>query len=160
MTGHALAPEVAAMGLAIGLLLSLACYLLTNLSPGGMITPGWLAISVLMDAGQAVVVLAATAMCVLATAGLQKVMILYGKRLFAAAVLTGVVLQAGLFLIAQQTAPTLFSHHILGFVVPGLIAYQLARQQAAPTLLATATVTLACYSLLAIGVLTALVPTA
>ncbi len=35
-----LSPEVAVMGLALGLVLSLVCYLATNLSPGGMITPG------------------------------------------------------------------------------------------------------------------------
>ena len=39
-----LAPEVSVMLIALGLVLSLVCYLVTNLSPGGMITPGWLAL--------------------------------------------------------------------------------------------------------------------
>lgn len=37
-----LTPEIAAIGIALGLMFSLVCYLTTNLSPGGMITPaGW-----------------------------------------------------------------------------------------------------------------------
>ncbi len=36
-------PEVAVLGISLGLFFSLICYLVTNLSPGGMITPGWLA---------------------------------------------------------------------------------------------------------------------
>lgn len=34
-----LTPEIAAIGIALGLMFSLVCYLTTNLSPGGMITP-------------------------------------------------------------------------------------------------------------------------
>ena len=43
------APQLATIALAIGLLFSLVCYLTTNLSPGGMITPGWLALSLVED---------------------------------------------------------------------------------------------------------------
>ncbi|THV41555.1 poly-gamma-glutamate biosynthesis protein PgsC/CapC [Glycomyces buryatensis] len=159
MTGTVLQPEVAVMALAVGLLFSLVCYLTTNLSPGGMITPGWLAISLLMNAAQTLVVIGMTVATALIVIGLRRLMILYGKRLFAAAVLTGVLLQTGLFLIVQHTETSLYSHYILGFVIPGLIAYQIARQKTGVTIAATVVVTGACYLVLVLGVLTALVPT-
>jgi hypothetical protein len=50
-------------------------------------------------------------------------------------------------------------HETLGFVVPGLIAYQLVRQPPAVTVLATGSVALASYGVLASGVLVGLIPT-
>lgn len=154
MTGSALSPDFAAIGLAIGLILSLMCYLFTNLSPGGMISPGWLALTFVADYRQALLVLGMTVVTFGLTKLLQRNVILYGKRLFAAVVLLGVVLQATVFLIVQYNFPLLFEHHVLGFVVPGLIAYQLARQRITTTIVATGTVTLASYLFLLIGVFT------
>jgi poly-gamma-glutamate biosynthesis protein PgsC/CapC len=154
-----LSPEVATIGLAIGLVLSLLCYLTTNLSPGGMITPGWLALTVVEDYRRAAIIVLMTALTYGGTRLLQRVVILYGKRLFAAVVLLGVVLQVSFLVFLQADFPLLFVHQTLGFVVPGLIAYQLVRQRPAPTLLATGGVSLISYAVLASGVLIGLVPT-
>ena len=159
MIGGSLLPAVATLGLAIGLLFSLLCYLTTNLSPGGMITPGWLALTLVQDYRQAAIVVLMTALTFGATKVLQQAVILYGKRLFAAVVLTGVLFQSTLFLLVQRDFPLLFAHQTLGFVVPGLIAYQLVRQPPVSTLLATSTVSFASYGVLASGVLVGLVPT-
>src|SRR2546429_9731816 len=94
-----LAPETATLGLAIGLGFSLVCYLVTNLSPGGMITPGWLALTLVEDPKRAAVVAGATGATYLLTRLLQRLVILYGKRLFAAVVLIGVFLQGTLWLL-------------------------------------------------------------
>ena len=67
-------------------------------------------------------------------------------------------MQTGLFVLIQQDFPLLFSHQTLGFVVPGLIAYQLIRQPPGPTLMATGAVTLASYGVLISGVLAGLIP--
>lgn len=158
MTNYGLVPEVATLGLAIGLLFSLICYLTTNLSPGGMITPGWVALTLVEDYRRAALVVLMTALTFLASKVLQRAVILYGKRLFAAVVLTGVVFQSTLFLVIQRDFPLLFAHQTLGFVVPGLIAYQLVRQPPVSTLLATGTVSFASYGVLASGVLIGLVP--
>ncbi|WP_424187906.1 poly-gamma-glutamate biosynthesis protein PgsC/CapC [Actinokineospora sp. G85] len=160
MNGSVLLPEIATLGLAIGLLFSLVCYLTTNLSPGGMITPGWLALTLLEDYQRAGVVVLMTGLTFCATKLLQRFVILYGKRLFAAVVLTGVLLQTTLIVVIQQNSPFLFAHQTLGFVVPGLIAYQLVRQPPVVTLLATGTVSFASYGVLASGVLVGLIPTA
>lgn len=163
MTGHGiggeLSPEIATIGLAIGLVLSLVCYLTTNLSPGGMITPGWLALTLVEDYRRAGIVVAMTGLTFGATKVLQRLVILYGKRLFAAVVLTGVLLQTTMVLVIQHDYPLLFAHQTLGFVVPGLIAYQLVRQPPGATVLATITVSFAAYGVLATGVLAGLVPT-
>jgi poly-gamma-glutamate biosynthesis protein PgsC/CapC len=158
VTNYGLVPEVATLGLAIGLLFSLICYLTTNLSPGGMITPGWVALTLVEDYRRAALVVLMTALTFLASKVLQRAVILYGKRLFAAVVLTGVVFQSTLFLVIQRDFPLLFAHQTLGFVVPGLIAYQLVRQPPVSTLLATGTVSFASYGVLASGVLIGLVP--
>lgn len=158
MSTYGLVPEVATLGLAIGLLFSLMCYLTTNLSPGGMITPGWVALTLVEDYRRAAIVVFMTALTFGATTVLRRAVILYGKRLFAAVVLTGVLFQSTLFLLVQRDFPLLFAHQTLGFVVPGLIAYQLVRQPPVSTLLATGTVSFASYGVLASGVLVGLVP--
>ncbi|UUV30328.1 poly-gamma-glutamate biosynthesis protein PgsC/CapC [Amycolatopsis roodepoortensis] len=159
MLTTSLSAEVATIGLAIGLLLSLVCYLTTNLSPGGMITPGWIALTIVEDFRRAAIIVLMTALTYAGTKVLQRVVILYGKRLFAAVVLLGVVLQTTLLLVLQADFPLLFVHQTLGFVVPGLVAYQLVRQPPAATIFATTGVSLACYAILISGVLVGLVPT-
>jgi poly-gamma-glutamate biosynthesis protein PgsC/CapC len=158
MLSDALDPRVATIALAIGLLFALACYLTTNLSPGGMITPGWLALTLAEDIGKVAVIVGVTALTYLGTRLVQRTVILYGKRLFAAVMMLSVLLSMTLFLIVQRDYPLLFTHETLGFIIPGLIAYQLVRQPALATLAATGTVTLTSYGVLASGLLLGLVP--
>ena len=148
-----LAPQAATVALAIGLLFALVCYLTTNLSPGGMITPGWLALTLVEDVRKVLVIVGVTAVTYFGTRALQRATILYGKRLFAAVMMLSVLLSTGLFLVVQRDYPLLFTHETLGFVVPGLVAYQLVRQPLLPTVLATSAVSLASYGLLASGLL-------
>ena len=152
-------PEVAALGIALGLVFSLVCYLTTNLSPGGMITPGWLALTLVTDLQRAGLVLGVTLLTYLAILLVQKMVILYGKRLFAAVVLIAVVLQMTVMLALQNQFPLLYTSQTLGFIVPGLIAYQLVRQPKAATLISTASVTLATYVVLTAGLLLGALPT-
>lgn len=153
-----LTPEVAVLGISIGLVFSLVCYLVTNLSPGGMITPGWLAIVLITDSRRALL-LAAVVISTYALARLlDRVAILYGKRLFAAVVLLGVLLQMTLFLFFLANYPTLFTRETLGFIVPGLIAYQMIRQPVVATLTSTAVVTAATYGVIMTGVLLRFIP--
>jgi gamma-polyglutamate biosynthesis protein CapC len=158
MTAAVLPDEVATLGIALGLLFSLVCYLTTNLSPGGMITPGWLALTLVEDVRRAWIVVAVTIMTYIGSRVMQRYVILYGKRLFAAVVLLAILLQTTFFLLIQSSYPLLFSHQTLGFVVPGLIAYQLVRQPIRPTVLSTSMVTLVTYVVLASGILIGVVP--
>ena len=154
----ALSSDMAAIGIALGLFFSLICYLTTNLSPGGMITPGWLALALVEDWRLFAMVLGVTAVTYGGTRVMQHLVILYGKRLFAAVVMCGVLIQAALYLLLQHQFPYLFSHQTLGYIVPGLIAYQLLRQPPRATLLATTGVTLGAYVVLAAGALLGALP--
>ncbi|AVH55948.1 MULTISPECIES: poly-gamma-glutamate biosynthesis protein PgsC/CapC [Streptomyces] len=155
-----LTPEIAAIGIAIGLLFSLVCYLTTNLSPGGMITPGWLALTLVEDLQRAAMVVGVTVLTYVGTLLMQKFVILYGKRLFAAVVLLGVTLQATVMIVLSLEFPLMYANQTLGFIVPGLIAYQLVRQPKGPTLLATGSVTLMAYVVLTAGILLGVMPSA
>jgi gamma-polyglutamate biosynthesis protein CapC len=160
MSNVTLSPEVATLGLAIGLVLSLVCYLTTNLSPGGMITPGWLALVLVADYRQAVLIVAVSALTFGLTHLVRRVVILYGKRLFAAVVLVGVLIQMAVFLLIQHQYPFLFTHQTLGFIVPGLVAYQLVRQRLWTTLAATGAVTAVTYAVMVSGILVGVVAAA
>jgi hypothetical protein len=65
-----------------------------------------------------------------------------------------------LVVLVQRDYPLIFAHETLGFVIPGLVAYQLVRQPPVATVLATSAVSLAAYGVLAsglvLGVVTAL----
>jgi gamma-polyglutamate biosynthesis protein CapC len=151
MFAGTLAPQAATIALAIGLLFALVCYLTTNLSPGGMITPGWMALTVVEDVQKVAVIVGVTVITYLGVRGLQRVVILYGKRLFAAVIMLSVLFSTGVFLLVQRDYPLIFAHETLGFVIPGLVAYQLVRQPPVATLLATSAVSLTSYGVLASG---------
>ncbi|WP_043268086.1 poly-gamma-glutamate biosynthesis protein PgsC/CapC [Streptomyces sp. CT34] len=160
MIPSVLTPEIAAIGIAIGLLFSLVCYLTTNLSPGGMITPGWLALTLVEDLQRAAMVVGVTVLTYIGTRLMQRYVILYGKRLFAAVVLLGVALQGTVMIVLSLEFPLMYANQTLGFIVPGLIAYQLVRQPKGPTLLATGSVTLMAYVVLTAGILLGVMPSA
>ena len=153
-----LTPEMAALALGVGLIFSLMCYLLTNLSPGGMVTPGWIGVILVETPWQGLVLVGVTVLTFIATKLLQRVVILYGKRLFAAVVLTGVLLQLTFFILVQRDLPLLFTHETLGYVIPGLITYQLVRQPPAPTLLAISLTSAGTYVVVISGILAGVIP--
>lgn len=154
----ALDAQTATLALAVGLVLSLTCYLTTNLSPGGMITPGWLALTMSEDVRRIGLIAGVTALTYFGTRGLQRIVILYGKRLFAAVIMLSILLSTALFVAIQKDYPLLFTDQTLGFIVPGLVAYQLVRQPPVPTLIGTGLVSFASYGVLVSGLLLGLVP--
>lgn len=160
MPGGDLTPEMTTLALGIGLIFSLVCYLLTNLSPGGMITPGWIGVILVVAPVEALVIVGVTIATFICTTVLQKFVILYGKRLFAAIVLTGVLLQLTFYVLVQRDLPLLFTHETLGFVIPGLIAYQLVRQPRLATLVATGSASAATYVVVISGFLAGVLPVA
>ncbi len=158
VTATDLSPGAAALALGIGLIFGLSCYLVSNLSPGGMITPGWLALTLVEDPIRMVVIVAVVGLTFVGAKLLQRVVILFGKRLFATVVLLAVFIQASLFLFLLRGFPALTPDQTLGFIVPGLIVYQFLRQPVLATALAMSGVTALTYGVLAIGVVFTLLP--
>ena len=143
-----LTPQTAVLGLAIGIVCALLLYLRTRLSPGGLLTPGWLAVALVTDLRAAVVVLAAGVLTYLGVLVCQRYLILYGDRLLAAALLLGILLAAGWYLLTGPGFPPLYSIAALGLVIPGWLAYQLACQPVLPTVVITGLATVASYATL------------
>lgn len=154
-----LTAQTAALGIALGLVFSLVCYLTTNLSPGGMITPGWIALTLVTDVQMAGLMVGVAALSFFATKLLQRNVILYGKRLFAAVVLCAVLMQTTVMIALNHEFPLLYTSQTLGFIVPGLVSYQMVRQPMAATVISTTAVTLATYVVLVAGLLIGALPT-
>ena len=137
MPSMSLNPQAAVLGLAIGILCALLFYLRTRLSPGGLLTPGWLAVAAIWDRRAALVVLAASVLTYLGTVLARRYIILYGDRLLAASMVLGIVLESGWYLATGDGFPPLYSFAALGLVIPGWLCYQLSSQPLRPTLVTT-----------------------
>ena len=116
---------------AIGLVLGFLCYEWTGFSPGGFVVPGYVALY--WDRPAAVAVTLALSLAVyLALEGAARVTVLYGRRRFTLAVLIGFALHA----LVQWAAPgigTPIEGDVVGAIIPGLIANEMARQRVIPT---------------------------
>jgi poly-gamma-glutamate biosynthesis protein PgsC/CapC len=123
----------------VGLLLALLWAEATDISPGGIIVPGYLA----LDAGQPArlaATLAAALLTLLVYRLLSRYLILFGRRRFVLMVLTGAVLAQAWFLLLPHLAASPLELRVIGWVVPGILASNLARQKFWPTLASTAAV--------------------
>lgn len=154
----AIGPDAAVLGLTLGLLFALVCYLITNLSPGGMITPGWLALLIIESPIRLVLLSVVIILSFFVMKLVRRVVILYGKRLFATVVLVAVFLQFTLFVIISNQTDLVGENRTLGFIIPGLITYQLIRQPIVATLLSIVAVTALSYGVILAGILLFLVP--
>ena len=105
-------------------------------------------------------VIGVTVLTYVSTLLVQRFVILYGKRLFSTVVLIGVLLQGAVMIVLSMEFPLVYANQTLGFIVPGLIAYQLVRQPKGATVLATGTVTLMAYVVLTAGILLGALPSA
>ncbi|MFU8851497.1 poly-gamma-glutamate biosynthesis protein PgsC/CapC [Micromonospora sp. SL1-18] len=137
-----LSSELSAVIIAAGLLFGLVGYLITNISPAGLMVPGCLVLTALAEPRSLITVTAVTTVTVGVMKLLQRIMILYGKRLFAVSVLLSSFMSVTAFVLLHLRYPFLFRDDTLSFVIPGLMAYQLVRPRALQTLAATAVVTL------------------
>jgi gamma-polyglutamate biosynthesis protein CapC len=118
--------------LTIGIVVSLALTEVIGLSAGGIIVPGYVALLLDRPAALAGFLLVAAASYGIVRA-LSMVLMLYGSRRFAVAVLTGLTLGVG----AQwaSLSASLYVEWVgLGLIVPGLLAHQFDRQGVLPTL--------------------------
>ncbi|MBQ0901270.1 poly-gamma-glutamate biosynthesis protein PgsC/CapC [Micromonospora sp. U21] len=135
-----LSSELGAVIIAAGLLFGLVGYLVTNVSPAGLMVPGCLVLTAMEDARSLLTVVAITAVTVAFMKVLQRVTILYGKRLFAVAVLVSSFMSVTSFVLLHLRYPFLFGGDTLSFIIPGLMTYQLLRPRALQTLAATGVV--------------------
>ena len=118
----------------MGMFLSLILTETIGLAAGGIVVPGYVAL-VLHDPIQVIATVAAGLLTYLIIKLLSSYIIIYGRRLLIISILVG-------YLVAYLTriSPTLdlgrlsLDFQTIGFVIPGLIAYWIARQGIIPTI--------------------------
>ena len=116
------------VSLILGVLLSLLFAEKTGIVPSGLIVPGYLALVFDQFMFMAVVFVVSIFTYVIVKYGLSKIMILYGRRKFAAMLTTGIMLKILLDLAYPVIPFEMLEFRGLGIIVPGLIANTIERQ--------------------------------
>jgi len=132
--------------LLIGLLLALLYTELTEISPGGLVVPGYVALY-LDQPLRVLATLIVAVIALLAYKGLSRFLILFGKRRFVLLVLFGAVLAQAWFFLLPHVFHESVELRAIGWVIPGLLAVSLERQRPLPTLASLATVSILTYFL-------------
>jgi poly-gamma-glutamate biosynthesis protein PgsC/CapC len=135
-----------------GLVLALLWAEATDISPGGIIVPGYLALFAAQPLRLAAT-LAAALLTLLVYRILARHLILFGRRRFVLMVLTGALLSQGWSLLLPRIAASPLEVRVIGWIIPGILASNLARQKFWPTLASTVAVsalTFAVASLIAL----------
>jgi len=131
--------------LLIGLVLALLWAELTDISPGGLIVPGYFALYL----GQPLRVAATLAVALLTLAAyriLARHLILFGRRRFVLMVLVGAVLAQGWIVLSPGLFAAPAGLRAIGLIIPGILGSSLVRQRAAPTLASLAAVSILTYA--------------
>jgi len=125
----------------------LASFFLTEtigLAAGGIVVPGYVALTLTQPARLAVTVLVALAVFVILKA-LSHVFLLFGRRMLLLGVLLGYVLGYATRIVPPLTVETArLEVGVIGYVIPGLIAYWMHRQgviETVATMLVAAVIT-------------------
>jgi gamma-polyglutamate biosynthesis protein CapC len=118
--------------IAIGLVLGFFCYEWIGLSAGGFVVPGYIALY--WDRPLMVAATLTLAFVVhLGVEGISRVAIVYGRRRFMLALLSGFAGQWLLEAAALRTGMIPMEMDPIGYIIPGLIANEMSRQRVIPT---------------------------
>jgi gamma-polyglutamate biosynthesis protein CapC len=118
----------------LGLVLSLLFHELMGLSPGGMVVPGYIALS-LNQPGRLMGTLLATLLCLLMIRFLSNHLVLYGRRKFVLTVLVGFGLVRIMERLLLMVPGLNMELEAIGYIIPGLMANEMDRQGVLKTLL-------------------------
>ena len=125
--------------LLIGLVLALLWAEITDISPGGIIVPGYFALY--LDRPLRAAATLAVALLTLAIYRfLARHLILFGRRRFVLMVLVGAVLSQAWLLVLPRVFAAPVELRVIGWVIPGILASSLVRQKVLPTLASLAAV--------------------
>lgn len=126
--------------LIIGLFIGMLFYEKFDLSPGGVVTPGYLALFI--DAPDRIILTIILSLIIwLILEYLTKRLILYGRRRFLLALLLGFLLKIIVETFLQPNIGIPFELISVGYIIPGLIANEMVRQKPLKTILSLGIVT-------------------
>lgn len=138
--------------IALSVVLGFAMTELFGLMTGGLVSAGYLAF--FTDTPWRIVSTMLMALVIFfAVRGLERVVILYGRRRFMATVLLSIVGAWFMKNHAYFTAGLAEDARLIGYMIPGLIANDMLKQGAVKTLVACLLLTLLIRLLLSLGVL-------
>ncbi|MCD7035590.1 poly-gamma-glutamate biosynthesis protein PgsC [Metabacillus sp. GX 13764] len=116
------------IALVLGVLLSLIFAEKTGVLPAGLVAPGYLALVFDQPVFMAVIFFISLLTYLIVVHGVGKVVILYGRRKFAAMLMTGIILKV-LFDYFYPIMPfEIAEFRGIGVIVPGLIANTMQKQ--------------------------------
>ncbi|MBR8644060.1 poly-gamma-glutamate biosynthesis protein PgsC [[Brevibacterium] frigoritolerans] len=116
------------VALVLGVTLSLIFSEKTGVVPAGLIVPGYLALVFDQWEIMLVILVISVVTYLIVTHGLSRWVILYGRRKFAAMMVTGICLKLLLDLVYPVMPFEIFEFQGIGIIVPGLIANTIQRQ--------------------------------
>ncbi len=135
----------------LGLTLSLLFQEKFGINPGGLVVPGYLALT--MDNPKSLIVIALLSVLtyMIVEFGLNKFLILYGRRRFLAMLLVCMTLKIALDMLNVSMGMSMGVLDGVGIVIPGLIANCFYKQGIKLTALSTMSVSLAVFTILNIS---------
>lgn len=117
------------LGIAIGFLF----FELTGLTAGGIIVPGYLALYVENPAAIITTIIISLLTFILVST-FSRWMIIFGRRRFLLMIVTGFILHIIFATIRNSYIDTVVDLQVIGYIIPGLIANEFARQGVIKTL--------------------------
>jgi len=121
-------PSIATAGIAVGILLSMLLYELTNLSTGTSFAPGMTAVLIVLSPLSALAIVASALLTGVVIAMLSERSYIFGKRRYALLVLVGMTIMASLDVAFGFSRDVTSGYRVLGYLVPGLIGSDFQRQ--------------------------------
>lgn len=112
----------------LGIIISIIFYELTEISPGGVIVPGYIALFITQP-GRIIVTIFLSLATLLVVNILSNYTILYGRRKFGIMVIISFIIR----LIMQMSInylplPDILATSSIGYIIPGIIAQDIGRQ--------------------------------
>lgn len=138
--------ETARIAIAVGIVVSLLWYERKNLSPGGVIVPGLVALYLVTNPLLVFYTLITSFLTMLTVRALSKHVILFGRRRFSVVMLVSFGIAWAVETLAQPYQSLSIGFQVIGFIAPGLVANEMGRQGTVKTL----------YTLAAISIVTLL----
>jgi len=116
-----------------GVLASIVFHELTQISPGGIIVPGYIAL-LLDDPLRVVVTIALSLLTWGAVRLLSEHVILFGRRRFAVFIIVSFLLRFLTGLVSAEAELPVTAVLVIGYLVPGILAHEIDRQGVVKTL--------------------------
>jgi poly-gamma-glutamate biosynthesis protein PgsC/CapC len=130
----------------IALVIGFLFYEFVGISPGGVIAPAYLALFVTQPS-KIFMTLAIAVVVYFLIRFFASRLILYGRRKFLIAIILGFFLKLFIAHVIQPNPSINFNMHSIGYIIPGLIAHEMGKQEPVSVLLSLGIVASLIYQL-------------